>query len=184
MEGYEYQTASKSAITNPDQRAGKVTIGPQDNFNNGLSVRAIKEAFRQVEEASKSKHITISCSFLQIYSEKVFDLLNTSKIKKSSGMPGKQDGLRVRWSQRHQFQVENLYVFKCNDAEHCLQYYNKGIKNKIVASHNLNHASSRSHCIFTLNFEITDNSAVDNEVTAKLQLVDLAGSERTSQTGA
>jgi kinesin family protein 4/21/27 len=32
--------------------------------------------------------------------------------------------------------------------------------------------------------EITDNAAVDNQVTAKLQLVDLAGSERTSQTGA
>ena len=58
---------------------------------------------RQAEEAKKSKHISISCSFLQIYNEKVFDLLNTSKIKKSSGMPGKQDGLRIRWSKNEQF---------------------------------------------------------------------------------
>ena len=65
-----------------------------------------------------------------------------------------------------------------------MTYFNKGIKNKIVASHNLNHQSSRSHCIFTLLFEITDNSAVDNQIISKLQLVDLAGSERTSQTGA
>jgi len=86
----------------------------------------------------------------------------------------------MRWSKNDQFTVENLYVFKCNDAEHCMTYYNKGIKNKIVASHNLNHASSRSHCIFTLSFEITDNASVDNTVISKLQLVDLAGSERTS----
>lgn len=34
----------------------------------------------------KEKHITISCSFLQIYNEKVFDLLNASQLKK--GKPG------------------------------------------------------------------------------------------------
>ena len=100
MEGYEYQAAAK--LNNPDMRAGKVQIS-QDNLNNGISVRAIKDAFRQAEEAKKTKHISISCSFLQIYNEKVFDLLNTSKIKKSSGMPGKQDGLRIRWSKNDQF---------------------------------------------------------------------------------
>lgn len=110
-----------------------------------------------MEDAKKSKHITISCSFLQIYNEKVFDLLNTSKIKKTPGNK-QNEGLRIRWSKNDQFQVENLFIFKCNDAEHCLQYYNKGIKNKVVAAHNLNHASSRSHCIFTLQFEITDNA--------------------------
>lgn len=155
-------------------------IATQDNLNNGLSLRAIREAFRQVEQV-KDKHISISCSFLQIYNEKVFDLLNTSKIKKTQG---RQEGLKIRWNKNDQFSVENLFIFKCNDAEHCIQYYNKGIKNKVVAAHNLNHASSRSHCIFTLSFEITDNAHVDNQVTSKLQLVDLAGSERTSQTGA
>lgn len=157
MEGYEYDTAAK--LNNPDMRGGKVHVGSTDNLNNGISVRAIKEAFAQVEEARKTKHISISCSFLQIYNEKVFDLLNSSKMKKSGG---KQEGLKIRWSKNDQFSVENLYVFKCADWETCLAYYNKGIKNKVVASHNLNHASSRSHCIFTLSFEITDNSQVDN----------------------
>ena len=43
MEGYEYKAAEK--LNNPDLRAGKVTI-PTDNLNNGISIRAIKEAFR------------------------------------------------------------------------------------------------------------------------------------------
>ena len=95
----------------------------------------------------KEKHITVSCSFLQIYNEKVFDLLNAGHLKK--GKAGDQ-GLRIRWNKNDQFTVENLYVFKCDSPEHALLLYNKGVKNKIVASHNLNHASSRSHCIFTL----------------------------------
>jgi len=74
-------------------------------------------------------------------------------------------------------------VFKCDTPEHALLLYNKGVKNKIIASHNLNHASSRSHSIFTMTIDIVDNSAVDNTIVSKLQLVDLAGSERQSITG-
>jgi hypothetical protein len=81
MEGYEYKAAEK--LNNPDKRAGKAVIS--DNLNNGISIRAIKESFKQIEDVKNSKHITISCSFLQIYNEKVFDLLNTSKIKKTNG---------------------------------------------------------------------------------------------------
>jgi hypothetical protein len=91
--------------------------------------------------------------------------------------------LRIRWNKNEQFTVENLYVLKCDSPEHALQLYNKGVKNKIVASHNLNQASSRSHSIFTLTLDIVDNAAVDNTIVSKLQLVDLAGSERQSATG-
>jgi len=59
-------------------------------------------------------------------------------------------------------------VFQCAAAEHALELYNKGVKNKVVASHNLNHASSRSHAIFTLTFELIDNSQVDNVLISKL----------------
>lgn len=91
--------------------------------------------------------------------------------------------MKIRWSKNDQFTVENLFVFRCNNAEHAIQLYNKGVKNKVVASHNLNHASSRSHAIFSIIVETVDNSATDNCVVSKLQLVDLAGSERSSQTG-
>ena len=64
-----------------------------------------------------------------------------------------------------------------------MDLFHSGIKNKIVASHNLNHQSSRSHCIFTITIETVDPSNLDNVVTSKLQLVDLAGSEKTSVTG-
>jgi hypothetical protein len=53
----------------------------------------------------------------------------------------------------------------------------------VVASHNLNHQSSRSHSIFTVTLESIDPRNLDNVVSSKLQFVDLAGSERISMTG-
>lgn len=47
----------------------------------------------------------------------------------------------------------------------------------------MNSASSRSHCIFTINVEQSSADDVNNVVISKLQLVDLAGSERAGLTG-
>lgn len=104
----------------------------------------------------------------------MYDLLNLRKDP---------NPLRIRWNKKDQFNVENLFVFECQEYEQVMELFHKGIKNKIVASHLLNHASSRSHAIFTVTLEIIDHSNVENVITSKLQLVDLAGSERTSMTG-
>jgi hypothetical protein len=45
------------------------------------------------------------------------------------------------------FQITNLFSFPCQKDEDALGLLEKGIKNRIVASHNLNHVSSRSHVI-------------------------------------
>lgn len=71
MEGYKY-----SEEKGYDDRAGKPII-QQNYLDAGLSIRAINEIFNQAEISSKEKSVTISVSFLQIYNEKVFDLLNT-----------------------------------------------------------------------------------------------------------
>jgi hypothetical protein len=70
MEGYKYEEAKQN------ERAGRAVIS--EGFNNGVTIRSIREIFRQAQEYKKEKHITVSCSFLQIYNEKVFDLLNAS----------------------------------------------------------------------------------------------------------
>ena len=110
---------------------------------------------------------------MQIYNEKVFDLLNLNGLSSKKN----QAGLRIRWDKKNQFMVENLFVFECKTVDEILELFNFGIKNKVVASHNMNQASSRSHAIFTLTLETVDPSNIDNVVTSKLQLVDLAGSE-------
>ena len=81
------------------------------------------------------------------------------------------------------FTVENLYTFECRTAEDILALYHFGIKNKVVASHNMNNASSRSHSMLKITLESVDSRQPDSTVTSTLQLVDLAGSERQSLTG-
>ena len=70
----------------------------------------------------------------------------------------------------------------CSSFNDILVYYNSGVKNKIMSAHNANAASSRSHCILSLNIEAIDNDT-GTILTSRLQLVDLAGSEKVSQTG-
>lgn len=69
-------------------------------------------------------------------------------------------------------------------AEEALGAFRSGIAAKVMASHRLNAASSRSHALFTL-YVSRHPLASPHEVTfSRLTLVDLAGSERASLTGA
>ena len=70
----------------------------------------------------------------------------------------------------------------CYSYSEVLSLYNSGVKNKILAAHNANANSSRSHCILSLNIEAID-AETGTILNSKLQLVDLAGSEKVSQTG-
>lgn len=123
------------------------------------------ELFEQIEQArqnNKNQHFSVFCSFLQIYNEKVFDLLNPSSVGgltalRNGGLDNKdQGGLRIRWTKKDQFVVENLYVFECSSYEETLKLFKFGSQNKILASHNLNEFSSRSHSIFSLTIEAQD----------------------------
>jgi hypothetical protein len=99
------------------------------------------------------KSVTCYCSFLQIYNERVYDLLNFSDKKAATNAAA---GLRIRWNKTDQFVVENLFVFEVKTPEEVLEKFNQGIKSKIVASHNLNQNSSRSHAIFSISLETLD----------------------------
>ncbi len=116
-------------------------------------------------------------SYLQIYNERIYDLLNSEHANTAGA------GLRMRWSKKDQFTVENLYAFECTARDEALKFVRQGVRNKVVARHNLNIASSRSHCILTLRVDVVNRDDPDNIVSGRLQLVDLAGSERASQTG-
>lgn len=107
MEGYQY------GAKQGEDRAGKVQINDSDA---GISIRAVYDLFGQAA-ACKDRTITISVSMLQIYNEKVFDLLNKTTLKNDKN---KQQGLKIRWSKSDQFTVENLFVFRCNDADHAI----------------------------------------------------------------
>jgi len=104
-------------------------------------------------EAEKTRRgYSIYCSFLQIYNEKIFDLLNPAHF--IEGAPGAA-GLKLRFKNDN-FVVDNLYTFECKTKEDVFDLFHFGLNNRIVATHRLNHASSRSHSVLTLTVESVD----------------------------
>ncbi len=54
--------------------------------------------------------------------------------------------------------MENLYKFECRTAKDVLDLFHYGLQNRAVASHKLNHASSRSHSILVVTVDSVDAS--------------------------
>ena len=62
----------------------------------------------------------------------------------------------MRMDSNSQFVVEDLFLFEIENVDDAMRIFNQGVRNKIVSSHKLNHASSRSHVIFTFQVDFQD----------------------------
>ena len=58
--------------------------------------------------------------------------------------------MRLQNREASGFQVEDLSIYEVASADEAIRIYAQGVKNKIVSSHKLNHASSCSHVIFSV----------------------------------
>jgi hypothetical protein len=118
----------------------------------GIIPRAIKGLFQrvqQIRDQHRARKVSISCSYIQLYNEKIFDLLNTDAYKRKTSTK-LQPGLKLKWTPNDDAVIENLYCFECQNVEECMKQFWKGLKNKMMAAHRINNASSRSHCVLTL----------------------------------
>ena len=149
--------------------------------NAGIIPLTLKEIFEQIKKDKDIIESQIGISFIEIYNESINDLLDNSKVN-----------LDLRETANKEVIVNNLTEIKIKNHEQAFNLLMKGNESKIVASTKLNEKSSRSHCIFRLNIEITKNVkkiVFGEEETEKvllknhLNLIDLAGSENSNKTG-
>lgn len=146
--------------------------------NRGLIPRICYEIFnRQLTHNNEdigSDQITycVEASYLEIYLEKVYDLLS------------KNNKIRIRDHKESGPYVEGLTHVVVNQHSDLLRIINQGNKIRAVASTNMNERSSRSHAVFTINFTkiSIDTNGIKREVVSKINLVDLAGSERVNSS--
>lgn len=138
------------------------------------------ELFARVEEkkaADPNINFTVEVSYIEIYNEKVRDLLNP----KNSG------NLRVREHPSLGPYVEDLSKLVVNNYDEMMTLMDEGNKARTVAATNMNETSSRSHAVFTLLLTMKRHDSgtnLDTEKVSRINLVDLAGSERANSTGA
>ncbi|XP_066133026.1 stAR-related lipid transfer protein 9 [Saccopteryx bilineata] len=139
----------------------------------GLTPRICEGLFiREEDYASLPSSCRIKVSFLEIYNERVRDLLKQSDQKKSYT-------LRVREHPERGPYVQGLSQHVVSNYKQVIQLLEEGIANRITAATHVHEASSRSHIIFTIHYTqaVLENN-LPSEITSKINLVDLAGSER------
>uniref|UniRef100_A0A8C8UIY5 Kinesin-like protein n=1 Tax=Peromyscus maniculatus bairdii TaxID=230844 RepID=A0A8C8UIY5_PERMB len=116
--------------------------------------------------------VSISTDFLEIYNERVRDLLKRSNQNKSYG-------LRVREHPELGPYVQGLSQHVVTNYQQVLRLLEEGIANRITAATHVHEASSRSHAIFTIHYtQAVLQNNLPSETASKINLVDLAGSER------
>lgn len=178
MEGYKY-------AANPLKPSQILPVIPKTQIQSpldseGVIPRAIRDLFTQVHQKRDDigTKITVYCSYIQLYNEKIYDLLNSDSYKSQNKRLEGVQGLKLKWQPNDEVMVENMFCFECPTVEEGFRYFWKGLKNKMMGSHRINNSSSRSHCVLTFTINQIDINNPENLLVSKLQLVDLAGSER------
>ena len=138
----------------------------------GIIPRMIRHVFNFILDSSEDLEYTVKVSMLEIYQEKVRDLVDTNRAN-----------LNVREDKVKGIYVEDLTEHYVASEEEVIEIMRIGSENRASGSTNMNEHSSRSHSIFIMT--IHQNNIKDlTAKTGKLYLVDLAGSEKVSKTGA
>ncbi|KAL6447855.1 hypothetical protein ACFW04_000152 [Cataglyphis niger] len=160
--------------------AGKsyTMMGKQEDGQEGIIPQICKDLFRKISYTSNERlKYSVEVSYMEIYCERVRDLLN----------PKNRGNLRVREHPLYGPYVEDLSKLAVLSYEDIHDLIDEGNKARTVAATNMNETSSRSHAVFTIFFTQQQQDCATGLMTekvSKISLVDLAGSERADSTGA
>ncbi|XP_077400217.1 kinesin-like protein KIF1C isoform X2 [Vanacampus margaritifer] len=160
--------------------AGKsyTMMGKQETGQEGIIPQLCEDLFQRTgANADPDLTYSVEVSYMEIYCERVRDLLN----------PKSQGTLRVREHPILGPYVEDLSKLAVTGFPDIRDLMDAGNKARTVAATNMNETSSRSHAVFTIVFSQRRRdlmTQLDTEKVSKISLVDLAGSERADSSGA
>lgn len=144
----------------------------------GIIPRSVQHILDHINRTNHEIRWRIFCSYLEIYNEKIYDLLSLSG-------DAKQQQLEIREDKTRGLYVQDLTAVLVTREEDIYELMQQGAKKRSIAQTDMNERSSRSHTIFQLFIEQApirrDGQDADKVMRmSKLNLVDLAGSEKWS----
>eukprot|EP00599_Poterioochromonas_sp_BG-1_P003111 CAMPEP_0173154414 /NCGR_PEP_ID=MMETSP1105-20130129/13468_1 /TAXON_ID=2985 /ORGANISM="Ochromonas sp., Strain BG-1" /LENGTH=1305 /DNA_ID=CAMNT_0014070589 /DNA_START=8 /DNA_END=3926 /DNA_ORIENTATION=+ len=178
----------------------KETSSSSSSESLGIIPRCIADLFETLERECESNPgfiYSVSCQILQIYNEKIYDLLTDKKRK--NPLPLREFGSNHHQSQANNQQSSTVYVrgisvYQIDSKEEAFHLIKKSMKNKVIRATDFNNISSRSHTVVQFFVSIEEeeegsgsrgkNGGNSNEGGLKiirrstLSLIDLAGSEK------
>merc|ERR1712038_1438822 len=142
--------------------------GKTQDSKNGIYAFATKDVFKYLSSPKyKNMKLQVSCSYFEIYSGKVFDLLS-----------GKSK-LRVLEDGKQQVVVVGLTETDVECVEDVLKLITHGNNLRTSGQTSANANSSRSHAVFQI---ILRTNTAKKPLHGKFSLIDLAGNERGADT--
>jgi chromosome segregation ATPase len=157
--------------------SGKTHTMMGDSDQPGIIPNVVRGVFERNLESDEELRIHVH--FVEIYQEKVRDLLDADSIGQQAGKPIK--GLKVRTHPTLGTYVEGVKKMAVGNSSDVMDFINSGNLARITAGTKMNSRSSRSHAIFTIEIVYTKGS---KSFRSSIQLVDLAGSERLKNSQA
>lgn len=154
--------------------AGKTHTMLGSSEEPGVIPRAVREVFNLVRAKDEEEgwDYSIGMSYLEIYNEKVLDLLSPS----SHDLP-------IREDKDKNILIPGLTHTTISSFSDFDKHFVPASLNRTTASTKLNQRSSRSHAILLIKVVRTRQALPHRQQIGKLYLVDLAGSEDNRRTG-
>lgn len=147
--------------------------------NKGIVPISMNEIFERVKaQQSETKSFEVCASIIEIYNEKVQDLLIDPRTRPAGG-------LKVRESKTLGVYVQDMTKHPVTSYAQIEKLMDEGYENRSVGSTQMNATSSRAHTIITIEIkQVIFEGGRKLEKFSVINLVDLAGSEKAGQTGA
>lgn len=147
-----------------------ITGGAERYADRGLIPRTLQHIFKRIQHDTHTVY-TVHISYLEIYNEIGYDLLDSSRdAKKLEDLPK----VTLLEDAEELIHLRNLSMIQANTEEDALNFLFVGDTNRMIAETPSNPASSRSHCIFIIT--LTSRKEGEDVIKrSKLHLVDLAG---------
>lgn len=145
------------------------TMGLHSTMNDneeqaGIVIRTLREINRRVKV--EDDKVQLAVSFIEIYNEKVFDLLSDNQT----------EPLSVKGSFKNSFKRCEIN----SEADAQMILYEASLKRHFRPT-KINSSSSRSHAVFTIYAKIKSSDMCT--INSEFNLVDLAGAEGVRKTG-
>jgi kinesin family protein 5 len=131
----------------------------------GFIATSVADVFDAIRKAPPSVDFTVRCSFVEIYLDKIFDLLQPSQQSLAIGV---QDDGSVH--------IVGASELCCTDVSDVYTLLSRGIAYRTRSATVQNADSSRSHAVVTLRLDQFDHET-GKQKFSRLQMFDLAGSE-------
>ncbi len=155
-----------------------------DSNSQGMILKTAHGIFQEIQRAPATTEFTVKCSFVELYLEKLLDLLNPGETQQLT-LVQEYDGDEAAGgsSSTGAVRIAGAAELCCIDESDVFKLLARGSACRTMSSTEMNTDSSRSHAIFIMRVEQHDK-LTGVITTSHLHMVDLAGSEMANPNAA